>query len=43
MSDIQYGLTLLVFGGGLTLASMGVIVLTIFIMTSLQPKPKKDD
>ncbi|MFZ5647946.1 MAG: OadG-related small transporter subunit [Bacillota bacterium] len=42
MSDMQYGLTLFVFGGGLTLASLCVIVLTIYIMTSLQAKPKKD-
>lgn len=42
MSDIQYGLTLLVFGGGLTLASLGVLVLVIYIVIFFQGKAQKD-
>lgn len=41
MTDMQYGLMLTVFGGGLTLISLGIIVAAIYIMMAFQPKPKK--
>lgn len=36
MSDLQYGVMLTLFGGGLTLASLGVVVFSIHIMTSIE-------
>lgn len=40
MTDMQFGLMLTIFGGGLTLISLGFIVITITAMVKLQPKPK---
>ena len=41
MTDMQFGLLLTIFGGGLTLLSLGFIVLTITVMVRLQPKTGK--
>ncbi|MFZ5633012.1 MAG: OadG-related small transporter subunit [Bacillota bacterium] len=42
MTDMQFGLTLMVFGGGLTLMSLGLIVIAITILVKLQPQKKGD-
>lgn len=41
MTDMQFGLTLTVFGGGLTLVALGIIVAAITVLMKLQPKEKK--
>ncbi len=40
MTDMQFGLLLMIFGGGLTLLSLGFIVIAITVLVRLQPKAK---
>lgn len=40
MTDMQFGLMLTILGGGLTLLSLGFIVITITVLVKLQPKAK---
>lgn len=42
MTDMQFGLTLTAFGGGLTLLSLGLIVLAISVLVRFQPRDKKN-
>lgn len=41
MTDMQFGLLLTLFGGGLTLLSLGFIAATIAVMVKFQPKAKE--
>lgn len=40
MTNMEFGLLLTVFGGGLTLISLGIIVAAISILVRFQPKTK---
>lgn len=40
MTDMQFGLTLTVFGGGLTLLSLGLIVVSIAALVRFQPRER---
>jgi len=42
LTDMQFGLTLMVFGGGLTLVSLGIIVIAITVLVKFQPKKKSE-
>ncbi len=40
MTDMEFGLTLMIFGGGLTLLSLGFIAIVISLLVRIQSKEK---
>ncbi|MCL6479831.1 MAG: hypothetical protein K6T65_15780 [Peptococcaceae bacterium] len=40
MTDLQFGLLLTVFGGGLTLISLGFIAITITVLVKFQSRAR---